>query len=214
MVVISSPLSEARLKVSTAMKPRTTEPLAAVGVKVTAMVPDWPGARLIGVYGAVASTLCAQTSPLLAEAPGSNGKVLATAARLTVEPGATPLGGNGPVGSGRPKKKPGATSGSVRVATEVLPDDMPSRSGSPFRAWMSMVTGTVPWAATVRLLVPVGTSQLGWADSGRGSGTSLTSEPRSCSGVRWLSRASAKKSFLTVPVLVTLMVAVTGCPAD
>jgi hypothetical protein len=78
---------------------------------------------------------------------------------------------------------------------------------------MSIVIGTVPWAVTVKASVPGGTSQFGWAASESGSGTLFTSEPSSSCGTRPSSRASAKKSFLMLPVLVTVMVAVTGWPA-
>ena len=43
-------------------------------------------------------------------------------------------------------------------------------------------------------------------------GVHVRAEQLSC-GTRPFSRASAKKSFLMLPVLVTVMVAVTGCPA-
>src|SRR6516165_12660385 len=61
--------------------------------------------------------------------------------------------------------------------------------------------------------VPGGTSQFGWANNDSGSGTLFTSLPSSSCGTCPFSRASAKKSFLLFPVLVTEMVAVTGCPA-
>ena len=103
-------------------------------------------------------TLCAQTSPELADTAESNGLVLATAARFTV-----PVvgAGNGPVGPGRPRNNPGASCGATTAATALWPEETPSTSGSPFLAWTSSVTGTVPWAATVSRLVLVGTSQLG-----------------------------------------------------
>ena len=75
-----------------------------------------------------------------------------------------------------------------------------------------MVIGTVPLAATVRALVSGGTSQFGWADSDSGSATWFTSLPSSSCRTRRSSRASAKKSFAELPVLVTVMVAVTGWP--
>lgn len=59
----------------------------------------------------------------------------------------------------------------------------------------------------------VGTSQSGWAVSDSGSGTLFTSEPSSSCGTLPFSRGSAKKSLLMLPVLVTLMVAVTGWSA-
>ena len=71
----------------------------------------------------------------------SNGLVLATAARLTVP--VVPVV-NGPVASGRAKKNPGATSGAARAATELLPNDTPSTSGSPKAHETSIVIGTVP----------------------------------------------------------------------
>jgi hypothetical protein len=76
-----------------------------------------------------------------------------------------------------------------------------------------MVTGTVPLAATVRAFVPGGTSQFGCAESDSGSATWFTSLPSSSCRTRPLRRASAKKSFAELPVLVTVMVAVTGWPA-
>src|SRR5262249_41623052 len=149
-------------------------------------------------------------SPLLADTAESNGLVLATAARFTV-----PLVGevNGPVASGRPKKNAGAISGAVRTATELLPNEAPSTSGSPYSHWTSMVIGTVPCAAAARASVLVGTSQFGWARRDSGSVTLFTSAPSSSCGTRPFSRASAKKSFLILPVLVIVIVAVTGCPA-
>src|SRR5690242_13690786 len=129
MFVSSSPEAVARFSVSTPMKPLTTVPLGAFGgVNVSVIVPVWPGARVRGEYGALASTLCAQTSPVEEVTAASNGFVSATAARFT-DP-VVPLV-NGPVASGRPKKKPGASSGAVSAATELFPDDVPSTSGSP-----------------------------------------------------------------------------------
>ena len=48
MLISSSPLAVAWLNVSTAAKPLTTVPGDASGVKVSLMVPDWPGARISG----------------------------------------------------------------------------------------------------------------------------------------------------------------------
>ena len=134
-------------------------------------------------------TLCAQTSPDVEVTAESNGLVLATAARFTVPVVAAV---NGPVASGRPKKKPGATSGAARAAAELLPNETPRKSGSPKAHWTSMVIGTVPWAATASALVLVGTSQSGWAHSDSGSGTLFTSLPSSCCGTLPFSRGSAK----------------------
>src|SRR5262249_1158979 len=120
--------------------------------------------------------------------------------------------GKGPVASGRPKKNPGASSGAARLAVELLPDETPSTSGSPNSQETSMVIGTVPRAATVSALVLVGTSQFGWAFSDSGSVTLFTPDPSSSCGTRPSRRASAKKSFLMLPVLVMVMVAVTGFP--
>src|SRR5215470_19090325 len=156
--------------------------------------------------------LCAQASPLLADTSWSNGLVSATAARFTFALFPTPPGPNGPVASGRPKKKPGATSGAERLAVELLPDEAPSTSGSPKSQETSMVIGTVPRAATVSALVLVGTSQFGWAFSDSGSATLFTPDPSSSCGTRPSRRASAKKSFLMLPVFVMVMVAVTGFP--
>src|SRR5580700_6535564 len=97
-------------------------------------------------------------SPLLAVTAESNGLVLATAARFTVP--VVPVV-NGPVASGNATSNPGASSGSVRTAAELLPNETPSTSGSPNCCSTSMVIGTVPWAATASALVLVGTSQLG-----------------------------------------------------
>src|SRR5581483_8376429 len=207
MLTSSSPASVARLKVSTPRKPWTTVPLAAAGVNVTVIVPDWPGPRLSGVYGAVALTLCAQTSPLLADTAGSNRLVLAAAARCTVPVVAAV---NGPVASGKATSKPGASSGAASDATALSPDEVPSTSGSPNWLEMSIVIGTVAWAATVSRLVLVGTSQLGTTETDSGSGTLFTSAPSSCCCTRPCSRASAKKSFRLFPVLRMVMVAVTG----
>src|SRR5262252_2192805 len=210
MLIIWSPASVTRLKVSTPMKPRTTVPLGAFGVKVSVMVRVWPAPMLTGVYVAFGSTLNAHTSPLLADTAESNGLVLATAARFTV-----PLVGevNGPVASGMPKKKVGATSGAATVATELLPNETPSTSGLPKFDSVSRVIGTVPCAATSSWLVPGGTSQFGWAVRDSGSGTLFTSLPSSSWGTWPSRRASAKKSFLLLPELVMVMVAVTGWPA-
>src|SRR5690242_16354080 len=107
-------------------------------------------------------------SPLLAVTAESNGLVLATAARFTVP--VVPVV-NGPVASGRAKKRPGATSGAAKATTELLPNDMPRKSGSPNAQDTSIVIGTVPWAATASALVLVGISQLGWANSDSGNVT-------------------------------------------
>src|SRR5450755_5143637 len=152
-------------------------------------------------------------SPLVAETAESNRLVLATAARLTVEPGATPVGGNGPVASGKPKNCPGAISGATIAAAASLPTEKPATSGSPNAHWTSSVIGTVPWAATASTFVFVGTSQFGCAASDSGNGTLFTSVPSSSCGTRPFRRASAKKSFWMLPVLATVMVAVTGTPA-
>src|SRR5580704_4379146 len=141
MLTSSSPEIVPRLRVSRPMKPRTTVPLAAFGVIVSVIVPVWPGARVTGEYGALALTLCAHTSPEVEVTAESNGLVFATAARLTV-PVVPEV--NGPVASGRAKKNPGATSGAARAATELLPDDTPSTSGSPKAHETSIVIGTVP----------------------------------------------------------------------
>src|SRR5690348_8679594 len=154
--------------------------------------------------------LCAQASPLLAVTAESNGLVLATAARFTV---AVVGAVNGPVASGMPKKNPGATSGAANAAAELLPNETPRKSGSPKAQETSMVIGAVACAATASRLVLVGISQFGWANSDSGSVTLFTSLPSRSCGTLPLSRASAKKSFLLLPVLVTVMVAVTGCPA-
>src|SRR5580704_2166081 len=157
MLISSSPETVARLRVSTPMKPWTTVPLDAFGVMVSVMVPVWPGLRVSGEYGADALTLCAQASPDVEVTAESNGLVLATAARFTVP--VVPVV-NGPVASGLATQKVGATSGAASAATELLPNEMPSTSGSPNCCWTSMVIGTVPWAATIRALVLVGISQL------------------------------------------------------
>src|SRR5207344_1087583 len=96
---------------------------------------------------------------------------------------------------------------------ELLPNEVPSTSGSPNCCEISIVIGTVPWAATASALVLVGTSQLGTTNIDSGSGTVFTSLPSSSCGTAPFRRASAKKSFLMLPVLVTVMVAVTGWPA-
>src|SRR5262249_41455418 len=151
-------------------------------------------------------------SPLLADTSGSNGLVLATAARFTFALFPRPAGPNGPVPSGRPKKNPGASSGAARLAVEVLPDETPSTSGSPKSQETSMVIGTVPRAATVGAAVVVGGSQFGWASSDSGSAPLCTPDTSSSSGTRRSRRASAKISFLMLPVFVMVMVAVTGFP--
>src|SRR6516164_2828597 len=210
MLIIWSPEIVTRFSVSTPMKPRTTVPFGAFGVMVSVIVAVWPGPMLTGVYGAAGLTLCAQTSPLLADTAESNGLVSATAARFTV---AVVGVVNGPVASGMPKKNPGATCGAASAATELLPNETPRKSGSPKAQEASMTIGAVAWAATASASVLVGTSQFGWANSDSGSGTLFTSLPSNSCGTRPFSRASAKKSFLLLPVLVTVMVAVTGCPA-
>ena len=68
---------------------------------------------------------------------------------------------NGPVGSGSPKKNPGATSGAYSRLTAALPNDGPPKSGSPNSNWVSISIGTLPWATVVSWLVPGGTSQFG-----------------------------------------------------
>src|ERR1700722_11266680 len=115
MLTSSSPLEVAWLKVSTAMKPRTTVPLAALGVMVSVMVPDWPGASVSGVYGGLALTVCAQTSPVLEETALSNGLVMATMVVFEV-----PVTGSvqGHTGSGAAHSWPMDSSGSAWVATE------------------------------------------------------------------------------------------------
>src|SRR5581483_2844225 len=141
MLTSSSPATVARLRVSTPMNPLTTVPFGAFGVMVSVIVPDWPGARVIGEYGALALRLCAQASPEVEVMAESNGLVFATAARLTVP--VVPAG-NGPVASGRAKKKPGATSGATTAAAESLPTDIPRAFGSPKAHWTTIVIGTVP----------------------------------------------------------------------
>src|SRR6202012_337406 len=97
-----------------------------------------------------------------------NGLVLATAARFAEAPAGSPVAPNGPVGSGRAKNTPGATSGAVSRLTATFPNDGPPKSGSPKLKLVSIVTGTEPWATVVSWLVPGGTSQFGCglSDSG------------------------------------------------
>src|SRR5215469_9407230 len=77
-----------------------------------------------------------------------------------------------------------------------------------------MVIGTVPWAATASWSVLVGTSHCGGGSDGdSGNGTSFVLKPSNSCGTLPFSRTSAKKSFLMLPVLVIVMVVVTGCPA-
>ncbi len=47
--MISSPLNDTRLNVSTAMKPRTTDPFWAFGVIVSVIFPDLPAPSVNGV---------------------------------------------------------------------------------------------------------------------------------------------------------------------
>ena len=135
---------------STPRKPRTTWPRCPLGVNVSVIVPVSPGREAErGVGRALGSTLWAHTSPVLGVTLVSNGLVLATAARFTHDPAGTPVAPNGPVGSGRPKKNPGATSGAVIRVTAALPNDGPIASGSPKLAEVSITIGTLPLANIV-----------------------------------------------------------------
>src|ERR1700689_3180260 len=170
MLMSSSPLDVALLKVSTAMKPLTTVPSAAFGVMVRVMVPDWPGASVSGVEGALALTVCAQMSPVLADMAVANGLVRATPVSVVV-PG--PGAAHGQVGTGAAHSWPGATSGVTRVATESSPTVAPSSSGSLSSELMSKVIGRGALAAPMSSLVWGGTTQCGVMPPGSGSGTDI-----------------------------------------
>src|SRR5262252_1815059 len=208
MLITWSPLTVTGLKVETSSEPRTTDPTGALGMITTVMRPVAPGASVSGVYGAVAFTVCCQTSPELEVTAPSKTRVSATTARLAVAAGAAPW--NGPSSSGSATHEPGATCGAASVAIAKLPgSDVPSRRGPPKPAWMDMSIGFEPWAATMMRSVPGGTTKLG-ITAPRGSGTLVA--PLASSGVTWtwFRRGSTKKSFVATPVLVTRMAAVTG----
>src|SRR5580692_5156083 len=150
------------------MKPLTTVPDAAFGVMVSVMVPDWPGARVSGVYGAPAVTVCAHTSPVLEVTALSNGLAVATAVTFVVPDTALV---HGQVALGATHSCPGATSAALSVATELSPDETPSSSGSLLSEFMSMTIGSVDLAVMTSLLVSVGTRKTVFTLDVSGSGT-------------------------------------------
>ncbi len=106
-------------------------------------------------------------SPVLAEMAESNGLVNATMV-MFAEPVTGPE--NGPVGSDAAQNCPGATSGSVSCAIELLPNGTPSASGSLLSELKSKKIGIVAWEIPISMLVLVGTSQCGLTLDGIGSG--------------------------------------------
>src|SRR5262245_44978898 len=109
---------------------------------VAPIVPDSPGPRTSGEYGADGSTESSQRSPVSDVIARSTPFILAVAVMAAATGGGPPLP-NGPTRAGEPNQAPGAIAGSASFAVAVRPDGTAGTSDRPKSSSIVIAIGTV-----------------------------------------------------------------------